>query len=84
MKKNINIKTIILFVYICLFLGIYLWFVHPVFIKPTQLTATNVPSLSISRLKEADSLFSSYEKGWEQFPTEPDISSFSFGQTDPI
>ena len=84
MKKSINIKVIILVVYIFLFLTVFIWIIHPALFRPTELTQTEVPSFSVTKLKEAGSLFSSYGKSWIEFPTEPDINTYIFGQTDPI
>ena len=84
MKKANHIVIIILGIYVVIILGIYISLVYPATIKPRGLVQTKIPSLSISGLKEVDSLFSSYGKVWIGYPVKPDLSQFIFGQTNPI
>ncbi len=84
MKKKIEINTVILAAYLILFVGIFLWLLRPVVFGPTGLSQSKVPSLSVSRLNEATSLFSKHGKRWDEFPSEPNINNYSFGQAEPI
>jgi len=82
--KKVNKIAIILGVYIAVILLIYASMFYPATVKPKSLIPTNIPSLSISGLKEVDSLFSSYGKVWIGYPEKPDLSQFTFGQTNLI
>lgn len=84
MKKPENIKSIVLIVYLQIILVLYFWLIYPAIAKPKGLTPTNVPSLSISGLTEANNLFTSFGKEWTEYPIEPELSNYTFGQTDPI
>ena len=84
MKKQENIKTVVLIVYLQIILALYFWLLYPALAKPKGLMPTNVPSLSVSGLREASDLFTRHGKTWTEFPTEPDLSNYVFGQTDPI
>jgi uncharacterized protein with PQ loop repeat len=84
MIKQKNIKNIILSIYLIIIFGIFAWLIIPTIIKPKYLTPTNIPSLSLSGLREASLLFTNFGKEWVGYPEEPNISVYTFGQTDPI
>lgn len=83
MKKP-EVKSIILIIYLQIILALYFWSVYPSLEKAKDLTPTNVPSLSVSGLRDANILFKDKGKEWTYFPTEPNLSNYTFGQTDPI
>ena len=83
MKKT-DIKSIILIVYLQVALILYFWLLYPALVKPKDLAPTSVPSLSLSGLREDNMLFTSKENEWTELPSEPDLSVYTFGQTDPI
>lgn len=83
MKKT-DVRMIVLVIYLQVVLVIYFWLLIPIITKSKDLAPTKVPSLSISGLKEAGILFNGKGKEWTEYPQEPDISTFTFGQTDPI
>ncbi len=84
MKKPKNIIYILLVIYIVIIAGIYIYLVYPALAKPKGLAQTKVPSLSVTQLKEADGLLSTYGKVWVGYPEKPDLSKYVFGQTNPI
>ena len=83
MKKP-EVKSIVLIIYLQIILALYFWLLYPALAKPKGLAQTNVPSLSISGLREANTLFANKGKLWMEYPKEPDLSNYTFGQTDPI
>lgn len=83
MKKT-DVKLIILVIYLQLLLILYFWMVFPSLTKPKDLSPTEIPVLSITNLREANNLFTSKGKEWLQQPDEPNLSNYTFGQTDPI
>lgn len=84
MKKQGNLKYILLIVYLAVILGIFTALVYPVIPKPKAMVPTKIPSLSVSGLREANTLFNNYGKVWTQYPTEPDPSNYTFGGKDPL
>lgn len=84
MKKTNQIIPLLLAVYVIAILVLYFWMIYPALVKPRGLIQTKIPSLSVSGMKEVDKLFSDNEKVWIGYPSRPDLSKFSFGQTDPI
>ncbi len=83
MKKT-EIRLIILVIYLQIVLIIYFISLYPALEKPKNLPPTQIPLLSTANLKEAQNLLSNKGKVWISYPQEPDISSYTFGQSDPI
>ena len=84
MKKGSNIKLVFLIVYLVILIAIYFRLVYSIISKPKDLAPTKIPSLSITELKNANILFEKSGKQWSGLPSEPDISTYTFGQRDPM
>ncbi len=83
MKKP-EVKLFILVIYLQAILVLYFWFLYPALAGSKNLASTNIPALSVSSLREANLLFMEKGKEWKEYPQEPDLSIYAFGQTDPI
>lgn len=83
--KNKNTFKLILALYLVSIISIYIWLIYPIIISPKGLVPTNIPTLAVDKLKNAELLFASMEKEWSDgLPVEPNLSNFIFGQQDPI
>jgi len=82
MNKKTNIWLIVSGVYILLIFLVYLWLIFPSLVKPKVLKKTNVPSLSVSGIQEADNLFTNSGKEWVGYAVEPNLSEYVFGETE--
>jgi hypothetical protein len=84
MKKTQSL-TLFLILYVLSVVALYVWVINPVFRSPRRMTETNIPILSVAELEEAEMLFGAFEKNWaDGFPTEPNLSEYTFGQKDPL
>lgn len=83
MKKT-DIKSVILIIYLQIILAMYFWLLFPALKKSKDLAPSTIPSLSTSGLREANMLVTNKGKEWIEYPSEPDLSLYTFGQTDPI
>lgn len=83
MKKP-ETKLIVLIIYLQIILAVYFWLLYPALAKPKSIAPTEVPSLSVSGLNTAKTLFTKSGKERIEFPKEPDLSNYTYGQTDPI
>ena len=84
MKRQGNLKYILFITYLTIILCIFIALVYPIILKPRELAPTKIPSLSVSGLREANSLFNNFGKTWTQYPTEPNLSNYTFGGKDPL
>lgn len=71
-------------VYLLGIFGLFLSLIYPIILKPRALTPTNIPSLSVGALMKANTLFNDLGKAWTQYPSQPDLSNYTFGGKDPL
>lgn len=82
MSKKTDNWMVIMSVYLLAVLVVYLWLIYPALAKPKILKKTDVPSLSVSGIREADILFTSMGKEWVGYASEPDLTKYIFGQNE--
>ena len=84
MKKINQLTFILIGIYLSLMCIIYFVIVYPTVMRSRNIPAGNIPTLSVSGLKQFDELFVEYGKRWVGYSSKPDISKYTFGQMEPF
>ncbi len=84
MKKISQGTFIILELYISVICIVYFAIVYSALLKARVESKSSIPSLSVSGIQKADKMFSDFGKEWVGYPSNPDLSKYSFGKDEPF